>query len=170
MTAAIRQEGTVTAAVSTVSQVAMARVQKSANYVVGLDMDLVHNRIALIHKAPGRINGDLLNGPGGEIRPGESPEGAMAREYFEETGVLVIDWTHFASRRFPTTDVTVYFFYHIGQTCFQVSTQTEEYVAHYRMDILQQEPHLIVPDLDWLVPMAKSHYLRSMLKAFRIVD
>jgi 8-oxo-dGTP diphosphatase len=43
----------------------------------------------LIHKVRGKFGGGFWNGPGGKIEPSESPEEAVKREVFEETGLEV---------------------------------------------------------------------------------
>ncbi|HJW97068.1 MAG TPA: 8-oxo-dGTP diphosphatase [archaeon] len=46
-------------------------------------------RVLLQLKNPELFGGGRWNGPGGKIRPGESPEQAAIREVFEETGLKV---------------------------------------------------------------------------------
>jgi len=48
------------------------------------------NQIVLIEKARGPYTG-MLDLPGGSIEFGESPEDAVVREVFEETGLIVTD-------------------------------------------------------------------------------
>lgn len=43
----------------------------------------------LLLKASGRFGGGFWNGPGGKIKPGESPVEAVGREVLEETGLSV---------------------------------------------------------------------------------
>ena len=45
-----------------------------------------------------------LNGLGGEVEPGESPRGAMSREFLEEAGVDInpLDWSGFHTEQYVT--------------------------------------------------------------------
>ena len=44
-------------------------------------------KVLLQRRAPGRVWAGRLNGPGGKVDPGETPEPAVVREVAEETGV-----------------------------------------------------------------------------------
>ncbi len=46
-------------------------------------------RILLQKKAEGRFGEGKWNSPGGKIGPGETPEGCVVREVYEETGIQV---------------------------------------------------------------------------------
>jgi 8-oxo-dGTP diphosphatase len=64
-------------------------------WVVGF---LIRNRseVALMTKTHPEWQKGKLNGVGGKIDDGESPEGAMRREFLEEAGVDVPTWRKFA--------------------------------------------------------------------------
>lgn len=57
-------------------------------YVLGLAFT-PDDHVALIKKNRPEWQAGLRNGIGGKIEPGEEPENAMEREFFEETGVRI---------------------------------------------------------------------------------
>lgn len=64
------------------------------SYVLGFMFDPSKQRVALIHKERPAWQKGSLNGIGGKIERGETPEAAMVREFAEETGVHTteLDW------------------------------------------------------------------------------
>jgi 8-oxo-dGTP pyrophosphatase MutT (NUDIX family) len=70
-----------------------------ARYVAGFMFDVANKQVALIRKTKPAWQAGKLNGIGGKIEDGESPEAAMVREFLEETGCNTDrdDWSHFAS-------------------------------------------------------------------------
>jgi len=52
-----------------------------------------NGRVLLQERAPGRRWAGRLNGPGGKVAAGESPDAAIVREVREETGLLLLDPT-----------------------------------------------------------------------------
>jgi 8-oxo-dGTP diphosphatase len=49
-----------------------------------------NGKVLLQRRAPGRVWAGRLNGPGGKVDPGETPEAAVVREVAEETGVRLV--------------------------------------------------------------------------------
>jgi 8-oxo-dGTP diphosphatase len=49
-----------------------------------------NNKLLLQEKASGLFGGGKWDGPGGKLRPGESPEECVVREVEEETGLRII--------------------------------------------------------------------------------
>ena len=79
-------------------------------YVAGLLFDDKGERVALVlkNRGPERLIG-FWNAIGGKIEPEETIHRAMSREFLEETGVFIADWTHFLNLN--TGDAYVLFFY-----------------------------------------------------------
>lgn len=126
-------------------------------FVVGFDMDARCWSVILIRKStPGFMRG-LLNGVGGKIEQGETPEAAMTREYQEEAGVQVPNWTRFVVRYFHVTGVMVYFFYHSGRSCYSARTIENEQIERRFIEDLAHRRTELVPDVYWLLPMAVEH-------------
>lgn len=61
------------------------------------------DQVLLIHKKRGLGQG-LINGPGGRLEPGETPEQAAVRETIEEVGVHVADPVFCGTLRFHFID------------------------------------------------------------------
>jgi 8-oxo-dGTP diphosphatase len=134
-------------------------------YVCGFLFSPDLNRVVLIRKNRGpRQMAGKFNGIGGKIEIGESPRGAMSREFFEEAGVDInpLDWTNFHTERYyRDTNNKVYFM------CAQVSDslinscQTMESEEVVIVDVwndltlnLGQMPKMY--NLSYLIPMAIS--------------
>ena len=60
-------------------------------------------KILLIDKKTGFGKGKI-NGPGGKVEPGESPEGCAVRECYEELGIRVTDLRYCGQHRFQFVD------------------------------------------------------------------
>lgn len=67
------------------------------DYVVGFAFSADRSKVVLIKKNRPAWQAGKLNGVGGKVDPGETTIAAMAREFFEETGVktLETDWHYF---------------------------------------------------------------------------
>jgi 8-oxo-dGTP diphosphatase len=116
-------------------------------YVVGF---LFNNRseVCLIEKKRPEWQRGRLNGVGGHIEKDESPEEAIIREFYEETGAHVQKW-----RRFCFIHGSEYELYCFTSKKDNVHTQTttDEEVCWYPADAL---PPNALPNLLWLIPMA----------------
>ena len=54
--------------------------------------EIIHDdKLLLQRKAAGRVGEGKWNGPGGKIKPGETPEQGVIREVKEETGLTIHD-------------------------------------------------------------------------------
>jgi 8-oxo-dGTP diphosphatase len=78
------------------------------SYVVGYLFSEDTLQVLLIRKNRPTWQAGRLNGVGGHIEPGESPEEAMCREFKEETGERYYRWKHTITLLGPT--FKVYYF------------------------------------------------------------
>ncbi len=129
--------------------------------VVGLMFDPAFQRLVMIRKADDSkieaIRG-LLNPPGGKIEDGEHPHDAMVREFREETGVEEFEWEHFLNLRVdhgPDERFIIYFYRCDSFQIEDVKTMETEPVGVYNIDQLIQGLHPMVPNLKWIIPLAK---------------
>lgn len=67
------------------------------NYTVGFLFSCDLKRVALVRKNRPQWQAGLLNGIGGKVEVGELPLDAMIREFYEEAGVVINEWNHFAN-------------------------------------------------------------------------
>jgi|SRR6266850_1758320 len=117
-------------------------------YVVGFLFDPNAHSVALIRKLRPAWQKGCLNGIGGKIEPGETPKDAMVREFAEETGAHVSGWKFFC--RMYGDDWEVFCFKAFGDHI--LSTKTDEEVVRVFLEDL--ENHKVIPNLNWLIPMA----------------
>lgn len=121
-------------------------------YVVGFlfSDDLKH--VALIKKARPAWQAGLLNGIGGKLEPGETSLQAMTREFYEEAGLDINDWRHFA-----TLSENEHYKLDVYATVGDLNalkTQTEEAICVHALEDLSQLA--LVENTDWLISLAKS--------------
>lgn len=119
-------------------------------YVAGFMFDA--DKVALVLKNRPTWQAGKMNGIGGHIEPGEAPEEAMKREFREETGYKEkVYWHKFAE--LSGDDWKVYFFWSLGDHSV-LKTTTDEKIVSIPCDTIN---HMnCIPNLQWLVPMAKS--------------
>lgn len=91
-----------------------------------------------------------INGIGGKIEEGETPEQAMRREFKEEAYADISSWKQFAVLS-DDQNFRVYCFYAFSD--LQVKSMTDEKVIFCEVSEL---PYDVLPNLRWLVPMALS--------------
>jgi 8-oxo-dGTP diphosphatase len=125
-----------------------------SRYVCGFLFDLEGADVALIEKAKPAWQKGKLNGIGGAIELGETARQAMAREFLEETGVLVphSDWVEFAI--LATPHATIHFFKAFDDDLAKVETfeNKGERVHQIAVRNVSRLPH--VPNLSFLIPLA----------------
>jgi 8-oxo-dGTP diphosphatase len=122
-------------------------------YVLGFLFDPDWECVVLIRKSRSDWQRGKLNGIGGKIEPGEVPSEAMRREFREEANVLIGHWTYFAAMQFLGEEV--FCFYAAGTEIAWATAITDEPLAICALDDL---PDDCLPNVHWLVQMAKSHH------------
>lgn len=119
-------------------------------YVAGFMLD--GQNVALVVKNRPEWQKGRMNGIGGHIELDETPEQAMVREFVEETGYSEKSYWHkFAE--LSGEDWRVYFFWSLGDHSVLRST-TDEKIVSIPCDTINHVN--CVPNLQWLVPMARS--------------
>jgi 8-oxo-dGTP diphosphatase len=119
-------------------------------YVVGFMFSKSAQRVVLIEKNRPDWQKRKLNGVGGKIELTDiSPEAAMQREFYEETGIAYSAWDRFATLR--GKHATVYVFKAFSDLAQYAQTKTDEEVGRYWVDEL---PEQVLPNLKFLIPLA----------------
>lgn len=147
----------------------------AVRYVLGFAFDNGQNHVLLIHKNRPAWQARKLNGIGGKVEEGETPDQAMVREFQEETGIDTKEagW-RYVGRRYRKAlrdDQPGSFELHIYSSWLPLEelklaskrSQTDERVACVTLDleIIRQYG---VPGLAWTVDAA----LCSLNEEFRI--
>ena len=121
----------------------------SKEYVVGFLFSEDMNQVILIKKKRPDWQNGKYNGVGGHIEENETPKEAMIREYEEEAGKRVEEWTHYVT--LENTGWKVYFFFAVDNTAFLESeTKTDEDIFRA---ISTNLPTNVIPNLRWLIPI-----------------
>lgn len=141
---------------------AVADPKKLVEYVVGFLFDRNHDYVVLIEKKrPGWMAG-LLNGVGGGVEPGESPEDAMRREFKEETGVEQFIWRRFCTLKTYNGERHLRCVVHYLAAFASIKhlrncrTTTDERIGVYRVEIVDNLAMPVMHNLKWIIPMALS--------------
>jgi 8-oxo-dGTP diphosphatase len=127
------------------------------HYVVGFAFDERRRTVVLIRKNRPNWQAGKWNGVGGKVEAGESVIDAMVREFFEETGVMtrVDEWTPFGTLTGPQSIVTLFKLFD-DHVVASVKTMTDEQVIQHTPLVLDLLAESGVPNLAWLVSVAKS--------------
>jgi 8-oxo-dGTP diphosphatase len=126
--------------------------EELTEYVCGFALDYNGRRVALIRKNRPEWQAGHLNGIGGHIEEGETPWGAMVREFEEETGQLVTGWEPFVTMDFPGARIYFYRARVKDEILDNLQSVTDEQVFVTAVSNLNQ--FWIIPNLLWLIPLA----------------
>lgn len=138
-------------------------------YVLGFALHTDHEQILLIRKSRPAWQRGLINGVGGKIKPAELACDAMVREFKEETG-LDTDleaWTYFATLEGEQPDFWCVFCYAAILDIFTALPQTDEPLLYVHSG---SPPPDSVPDLAWLIPLAKETIFSPSTAPFAVFD
>lgn len=131
-------------------------------YVAGFMFNETGDKVALVRKARPKWQEGRLNAIGGHIEEGETPRQAMVREFEEETGRKTDRTNWIPLCVLSGRDFTVHFFYTMGWPLDDLKTLTdEEIVVVNTKDVT---PYNAIPNLQWLIPMAKNMRYDSALR------
>lgn len=122
----------------------MSKVQA---YVCGFLFSSDRSRVLLIRKNRPAWQAGLLNGVGGKIEAGETPEEAMVREFYEEAGVRVGGWQECVV--LSGTDWRGHFFRAFGDLEACRAATDEQLEVHSTRPL----PAEVIPNLRWMIPL-----------------
>ncbi len=123
------------------------------NFLFSPDM----TKVAMIRKERPEWQAGKLNGIGGKVESQELARDAAIREFAEETGVYIDDWTQFGRMECQGKWI-VYCFTTVGDVS-QVRTRTDEQVGVFLVSDLREEK--TIENILWLVPLAIGHLERK---------
>lgn len=121
------------------------------SYVLGFAFDMFGQVLLKRAQRPAHLAG-YLNGLGGAVEGDETPIAAMVREFREESGIETDEsnWTRFGAMVCNGCLIHLY----AGQVVdFGGATDSSE--GHVYIAEVEQLPRDVVPNLRWLVPMAR---------------
>jgi 8-oxo-dGTP diphosphatase len=135
---------------------------KMKKYTVGFMFTETRDQVLLIQKERPDWQKGWLNGIGGHIEKGETPEQCMCREFKEEAGgCITTTWDKFAIITDDREWKVHFFRKFVPQEIFDTyKTQTDEEVVPIRFKDKKgypiSLPGNVIRNLNWLIPMALS--------------
>lgn len=140
-------------------------------YVDGFLFSPDFEHLVLIKKARPNWQAGRWNAVGGHVEDEENAADAMEREFREETGLTVLNWTHFATlsdRNESTWKVDM--FAACSPEFSSVTTQTDEEIRVWRTQRVFECTEPMIGNIPWLTMMAKMvlsgvencHYFRIL--------
>ena len=124
-------------------------------YVVGYLINPENNEVCLIKKNRPKWQKGRLNGVGGHIEDGESPQVAITREFREEAGEDNINWRQFLYVTGNQYELYCFTAKADSKNLAKIHTVTDEIIGWYPIESL---PENILSNLKWLIPMANYKY------------
>lgn len=129
-------------------------------YVLGFAFNESGTSVLLIQKARPAWQAGRLNGLGGKIEPGELPDQAMVREFYEECGILVSKWERVAIMSSLEYEVMCYRVFLPDNVFWAAAATTDEPVSYHMARAL---PEGVLPNVRWLVPFALNYKSRDFI-------
>jgi 8-oxo-dGTP diphosphatase len=129
---------------------------KIQRYVVGFMFDVNESHVLLIEKIKPEWMRGRLNGIGGKIEPGESPQEAMIREFKKEVGISTepLEWNLFCTLRGAGFEIA--FFCAVSDAVWNYVKMEEERPILVNTADLTVFDRRIMTNLRWLIPLALS--------------
>lgn len=143
------------------------RESQRTRMVVGFAFNPAKSRVALIKKKRGpEFSGmvDTLNGIGGHAQPGETYTQAMTREFYQEAGVAVAHWKHFATLDSDSYRVYVFSAQLEDRVWRRLFSKTDEQVTRVSVRRL---PESVYADVRWLIPLALDPWTSAVVRIDR---
>jgi 8-oxo-dGTP diphosphatase len=131
---------------------------KEQVYTIGALFPPDLSRIVLIKKIKPEWQKGKYNLPGGKTKTGETPQECISREFYEETGLVVLpkEWKHIgsiigtSSKNKYIVDVLTA----IIQGDQDINNDTDEKARWFRLGSYSLRTAPLISNLDWLIPFA----------------
>lgn len=120
-------------------------------FLFGRDSGGYADWVALISKKRPSWQRGRLNGIGGAIEAGETPDQAMIREFNEETGVTIPEWRCFAILRHGSALI---YMFTAESDYVELQQKTDEFVLWKH--VTEINTIHTINNLRWLIPLAMS--------------
>lgn len=138
------------------------------DYVLGFLFSSSMGQLVLVEKQRPEWQAGKFNGVGGKIEQGETDYQAMVREFREETGKEITTWKRFCTLQ--CANARVYIFSAIAEDYNKVETATDEEITLWDLDYVMKPEHPIIPNVRWLIQMARSFYLGEGIAEFVVTE
>jgi 8-oxo-dGTP diphosphatase len=151
-------------------------------YVAGFAFDTVLKHVLLIQKTKPAWQAGKLNGIGGKVESHEHDSiDAMVREFYEEANIYTTrsDWRHYAALTIRAdakvgsqepAHVDFFCSKMPGAQLHSFTSMTEECVTLLGVDQCVEGNVALLPNLCWLVPMAKRHLQGHVPRFAHIIE
>ncbi len=128
--------------------------------VVGIAFNESVTRVLLVEKQRPKWQAGLFNGVGGKVEEGESPVGAVSREFFEQAGLDITEaaWTHCITYRGPDFEITFYQIFLPDKMFDSAKTATDEEVTPVPLSEIPKVRTIF--NLQYIVPMMMDPQLK----------
>jgi len=123
-------------------------MEEKVEYSTGFAFSFDRRTVVLIRKNRPQWQAGLLNGVGGKIEAGETPEEAMRREFREEAGLDIERWDKFLIHESPRHIIHCY---KTTVDVWKAVTMTDEPIERVSVAELGND---CVPNILWMVPLA----------------
>jgi 8-oxo-dGTP pyrophosphatase MutT (NUDIX family) len=138
---------------------------KPKRFVLAFLFDITLTKVVLIRKNKPDWMAGKFNAPGGHVEEGETFETAVDREFSEETGMIVTEWTPFL-RLFRPGDSedtlrTLECYWSYSGRIGDVKSVTDEQVGVFDVQSVMGRED-VVKDTKWIIAMAQEAATRRL--------
>lgn len=137
-------------------------------FSLGFIFNKTGERVLLVHKQKPEWQAGKINGIGGKIEVGETPEDCIARETFEEARLTILPqaWIYLGHKSEPSATIHIFMTMYEGDTSDAQKGDHEE-VEWFPTDNL---PENCIPNLRWMIPFAQEQMLGKDPGTFHITS
>lgn len=138
---------------------------------LGFVFSVATDNVLLIHKTKPPFQYGKLNGIGGKVEKGETPQQAMVRECKEESGITVSDWLSVCILDYNNDRVYVYTSW--VKDLDSITDQPGENKLYVLSTPLKPSDP-VVPNLHWMVPLSQTvlkyvNWLKEKHDSIRVI-
>lgn len=137
-------------------------------FSLGFIFNATGDRVLLVHKQKPEWQAGKINGIGGKLEEGETPEECIARETFEEARLTIPSqaWIFLGLKSETSATIHIFMTIYEGDTSDAQKGDYEE-VEWFPTDNL---PENCIPNLWWMIPFAQEQMLGTDPGTFHITS